>query len=398
MVAENDIVCYLGEINGTQNGELFGQAPSGNGMRVLGINFFRFEDGQIIERWGQFDVLSMMQQLGLAPVAHRVGAARAATDRGHVARRADVNSIEETKAVYTRFVDEVINGGNVDVVEELFAPDYVDHTAPPGAPPGLDAVRMIPTIFRGGFPDVHFTIEKLVGEGDIVASHVTGHGTHTGQFLAFPASGNEATWRSLGFFRVRDGKIVEHWGLPDMLGLLIQIGVIPPPETGSGDVIERLTARRSGSRAAHRLPDRQTRARFDEMARRRAHREAGVDTREVIETYYRAATAGDWDTWLDLFAEDVVMDEQLAGHVEGKDFLREVVEAIKTGYEKFENVPKHIVVEGNRAAAHTHISARSQGIDVEADASNYFELRDGKIVYSANIHDTVPFQPFLNQG
>ena len=122
------------------------------------------------------------------------------------------SSIEDAKAVYTRFVEEVINGGNVDIVEEIFAPDYVDHTAPPGAPPRLDAVRMIPTIFRGGFPDVHFTIENLVGEGDIVASHVTGHGTHTGQFLAFPASGNEATWRSLGFFRVRDGKIVEHWG------------------------------------------------------------------------------------------------------------------------------------------------------------------------------------------
>ena len=122
-----------------------------------------------------------------------------------------------------------------------------------------------------------------------------------------------------------------------------------------------------------------------------------MDTREVIETYYRAATAGDWDAWLDLFHEDVVMDEQLAGHVEGKDFLREVVEAIKTGYEKFENVPKHIVVEADRAAAITHISARSQGIDVEADAANYFELRDGKIVYTANIHDTVPFQPFMAQ-
>jgi len=120
-----------------------------------------------------------------------------------------------------------------------------------------------------------------------------------------------------------------------------------------------------------------------------------VDTREVIETYYRAATAGDWDTWLGLFHDDVVMDEQLAGHVEGIGFLRDVVEAIRTGYEKFENVPRHIVVEGDRAAAITHISARSKGIDVEADAANYFELRDGKIAYTANIHDTVPFQPFM---
>jgi ketosteroid isomerase-like protein len=122
-----------------------------------------------------------------------------------------------------------------------------------------------------------------------------------------------------------------------------------------------------------------------------------VNTREVIETYYRAATAGDWETWLGLFKDDVVMDEQLAGHVEGIGFLRDVVDAIKTGYEKFENKPKHIVVDGDEAAAFTHISARSQGIDVEADAANYFRLEDGKIAYMANIHDTVPFQPFMNQ-
>ena len=238
MVAEDDFVCYLGEISGTQTGVLFGQDPTGNKMRVLGINFFRFEDGKIIERWGQFDVLSMMQQLGLAPSPTGQAPPQpdpiAGTSIGE-----PTASLDEAKALYTRFVEEVINTGNADVVDELYAADYVDHTPPPGAPPGLEALRLVPALFRGGFPDVHFTIHKLVGEGDIVASHVTGHGTHTGQFLAFPASGNEATWRSLGFFRVRDGKIVEHWGLPDMLGLLIQIGVIPPPQTGSGDVIER---------------------------------------------------------------------------------------------------------------------------------------------------------------
>jgi ketosteroid isomerase-like protein len=120
-----------------------------------------------------------------------------------------------------------------------------------------------------------------------------------------------------------------------------------------------------------------------------------VDTREVIETYYHSVNRGDWDTWLSLFREDVELDEQLAGHVEGLDFLRQVVDAIKTGYEKFENVPKEIIVEGNHAAAFTHISARAKGIDVEADAANYFRLIDGKIAYMVNIHDTVPFKPFM---
>jgi steroid delta-isomerase-like uncharacterized protein len=136
---------------------------------------------------------------------------------------------DEKKTIYRRFVEEVINGGNVDIVPELFAEDYEDHSRPPGAPGGLDGVRMIPAMFRGAFPDLHFTIEEMVAEGDIVATRVTGHGTNDGPFMGMPATGREATWSSLGFFRVRDGKIVEHWGVPDLLGLLTQLGAIAPP-------------------------------------------------------------------------------------------------------------------------------------------------------------------------
>jgi steroid delta-isomerase-like uncharacterized protein len=67
ILAEGDRVAYLGTISGTNDGELFGFPATGRKMEVRGINFFRLKDGQIIERWGQFDVLTMMQQLGLAP-------------------------------------------------------------------------------------------------------------------------------------------------------------------------------------------------------------------------------------------------------------------------------------------------------------------------------------------
>jgi predicted ester cyclase len=136
---------------------------------------------------------------------------------------------DEKKAVYRRFVEDVINGGNVDIVPELFAEDYEDHSRPPGAPGGLEGVKMIPAMFRGAFSDLHFTIEEMVAEGDIVATRVTGHGTNDGPFMGMPPTGREATWSSLGFFRVRDGKIVEHWGVPDLLGLLTQLGAIAPP-------------------------------------------------------------------------------------------------------------------------------------------------------------------------
>lgn len=138
-------------------------------------------------------------------------------------------SIEESKAIYSRFVEEVINQGNFDVVQELFSPNYLDHNLPPGAAPGLDSVKQVQSMFRNAFPDVHFTIEDMVGEGDEVATRVTGSGTHKGDFMGIPPTGKRATWSSMGFFRVTDGKIVEHWGIPDLLSLMQQLGAIPAP-------------------------------------------------------------------------------------------------------------------------------------------------------------------------
>jgi predicted ester cyclase len=145
-----------------------------------------------------------------------------------------MTSQEEAKNLYRRMVEEVVNQGKFDVVEEIFDPSYVDHVAPPGAPAGLEGVKMIFGLFRTGFPDVKFTIDDMVADGDLVATRVHGEGTQTGPFLGNPPSGKHAVWRSVGFFRVANGKIVEHWGIPDLLGLLIQIGVIPEPQAQAG--------------------------------------------------------------------------------------------------------------------------------------------------------------------
>lgn len=132
-------------------------------------------------------------------------------------------TVEESKAVYARFVEEVVNRGNYDLIPDLFSASYLDHSLPPGAAPGLDSVRQVQSMFRAAFPDVHFTIEDMVGEGDKVATRVTGTGTHRGEFRGIPATGREASWSSMGFFRVADGKIVEHWGIPDLMGLTQQL-------------------------------------------------------------------------------------------------------------------------------------------------------------------------------
>ena len=236
VLVEGDMSAYLGAISGKQENELFGFPAKGRRMRVWGVNFFKHDDqGQIAERWGQFDVLTMMQQLGVAPGPPMPEAPAQGPAYGDPRRAGRENSdnIEANKDVYRRMVEEVVNQGKFDVVDELFHPEYVDHAAPPGSPPGLDGVKAIFSMFRTGFPDVKFTIDTMVGEGNYVATLVHGEGTQTGQFIEFPPSGKHAVWRSVGFFRVEDGLIREHWGIPDLLGLLIQIGVIPPPAAAS---------------------------------------------------------------------------------------------------------------------------------------------------------------------
>ena len=124
-----------------------------------------------------------------------------------------------------------------------------------------------------------------------------------------------------------------------------------------------------------------------------------MNARQVIERYYELANAGDWDGWCDLFTDDMVMDEQLAGHIEGLSTLRPMMAGMGKAYSKFQNVPKHILVDGDEAAVVSHISAaNAAGEPIEAEVMNYFRLRDGKIAYMANFHDSKPFKPFLEQN
>ncbi|MEV0472162.1 nuclear transport factor 2 family protein [Streptomyces prunicolor] len=117
-----------------------------------------------------------------------------------------------------------------------------------------------------------------------------------------------------------------------------------------------------------------------------------MDTREVVDTYYRLANSGEWDAWCDLFAADQTMDEQLAGHVEGRETLREMMKGFPEMYASFANVPRHMVVDGEQAAVVSDITGRTHdGITVEAKVCNYFRVTGGLISYFANFHDSVPF-------
>ena len=117
-----------------------------------------------------------------------------------------------------------------------------------------------------------------------------------------------------------------------------------------------------------------------------------MNTRDVVNRYYELANRGEWNAWTDLFAEDQVMQEQLAGRVEGRETLRSMMAGFPDMYAEFHNVPQHVVVDGEQAVVVSRITARTHGGDtITAEVANYFRIVDGRIRYMANFHDTAPF-------
>jgi ketosteroid isomerase-like protein len=117
-----------------------------------------------------------------------------------------------------------------------------------------------------------------------------------------------------------------------------------------------------------------------------------MDTREVIESYYKYANAQDRADWLALFDPDIVLHEQLAGHVVGIDALTQLIGTLDAAYPNFRAVPQHVVIEGNEACVIEHIvTGTASGAAIEVRAANYFRVANGKITYCTNIHDTGPF-------
>jgi steroid delta-isomerase-like uncharacterized protein len=143
------------------------------------------------------------------------------------------NNKETNKAVVRRYIDEV-NRMNLDALDELVAFNYVDHNALPGMPPGRESLKQAYRLFSQAFPDVYFTLEDLVAEGDRVAARGTVRGTHRGDFFGLPATGKQATWTGIHIFRIADDKAVEGWLELDQLSLMQQLGAIPAAHAADG--------------------------------------------------------------------------------------------------------------------------------------------------------------------
>jgi steroid delta-isomerase-like uncharacterized protein len=133
---------------------------------------------------------------------------------------------ERNKAVVRDGVVEAIhNQKRFEVVDEIYAPEYVSHVTMPGGLAGdREGLKRALRIQVAAFPDVHYTIEDLIAEGDRVVLHNTWRATHTGEYLGFPPTGKRITVKAMHFLRLQDGRIVEHWGVQDRLGLVQQLG------------------------------------------------------------------------------------------------------------------------------------------------------------------------------
>jgi predicted ester cyclase len=129
------------------------------------------------------------------------------------------------KALVRRFVEEVLNRGAVELLDELVADDHIDH-GPFGNHCGLESIRRDLTICRAAFPDLHYVIVDLVAEGEFVARRFEATGTHLGEWLGAPPTGRRVTVAGLAIDRIAGGKLAETWSSVDVFGLLRQIGAI----------------------------------------------------------------------------------------------------------------------------------------------------------------------------
>lgn len=120
--------------------------------------------------------------------------------------------------------------GNVDVdamVDRFMAEDFIEHEAIPGMDNSRDTPRQLFTMMLGAFPDFRATVHELLQDGDKVVARVTFSGTHEGEFMGVPASGNPVEWSVIDILEFRDDMAVAHWGVMDLAAAMAQMGTPP---------------------------------------------------------------------------------------------------------------------------------------------------------------------------
>ena len=140
---------------------------------------------------------------------------------------------ETTRGLLTRFVDEVLNGHDLDrALDDLVVEDFVEHNPLPGQGPGRAGLRDVLAGMNAAFPDIHWDVQDTVVEGERIATFSHWSGTHRGAFMGIPPTGRRVTVEAWTLDRYHDGRLTESRIIMDVLGLLTQLGAIPAPADG----------------------------------------------------------------------------------------------------------------------------------------------------------------------
>jgi steroid delta-isomerase-like uncharacterized protein len=136
---------------------------------------------------------------------------------------------QDNATIVRRFTEEVITQGDMDAAAQFVWEDVVEQVPLPGQGPGLEGLKDILRSMRSGFPDIDFSIKEQISEGDKVASRFEWTGTHQGEFLGVLATGKPVRVWGIVIDRLEEGRIKDTRIIMDTLGLMMQLGVIPPP-------------------------------------------------------------------------------------------------------------------------------------------------------------------------
>lgn len=140
-------------------------------------------------------------------------------------------TLAENRAIGRRVLLELWGQGKLELADQLYAPNYIDHVASgpePSRVSGPDGIKHAVTMFRTAFPDLTYTVEDEMAARDLVLTRFTARGTNLGPFLGHPPTGRVVTYSGFDMNRIEGGKIVESWVSYDALGLLQQLGLVPP--------------------------------------------------------------------------------------------------------------------------------------------------------------------------
>ena len=143
-------------------------------------------------------------------------------------------STEENKAIYLRTLDEIWSQGREEVYDELYSPEATHHDGEVQMEgTALERRKQRLRMYRRAAPDLTFEPVVLLAEGDLVACYYKGRGTHAGEILGTPPTGRRFEFKGVDIVRIRNSKIVEGWDVPDLFGVIGQLGLLPIPKSTS---------------------------------------------------------------------------------------------------------------------------------------------------------------------